>query len=100
MLNWIESAAGSIAGWLGDGFAGLFSWLLSGLETVLTKVVRAFDSLWELMDAIWDFATGILDSVMRLFSIFFPFFPAEVATVITLALLSAAIAGIYKHVRR
>lgn len=100
MLSWISSAAGSIGSWLGSGLGSFFQWLFGGLETILTKVVRALDTFWDLMDAVWEFATGLIGSIMELFGVFFPFMPPEVVTVISLALLAAAVAGVYKHVRR
>ena len=99
MLNWISNAVGSIGNWLGSGVSSLFKWLFTGIAAILTKVVQAMDSLWSLLDAIWDFAVGLIQSVMRLFGLFFPFLPAEVTAVISMALLAAAIAGIYKRVR-
>lgn len=99
MLSWINNAISSIGGWLGSGVGSLFKWLFSGIETILTKIVQAMDSLWGLLDAIWDFAVGLIGSIMHLFSVFFPFLPAEVTAVISMALLVAIIAGIYKRVR-
>ena len=99
MLNWINNAVSSIGGWLGSGISSVFKWLFGGIWTILTKVVRAMDSLWGLLDAIWNFGVGLISSIMHLFSVFFPFLPAEVTAVISMALLAAAIAGIYKRVR-
>lgn len=99
MFNWINNAVSSIGSWLGSGVGSVFKWLFSGIETILTKVIQAADSLWGLLDAIWDFAVGLIRPVMHLFAVFFPFLPAEVTTVISMALLAAAIAGIYKRVR-
>ena len=99
MLSWISNAVGDISGWLGEGLGSLFHWLLGGLETILTKIVYALDTFWSLLDAVWDFAVGMINSIMELFDVFFPFMPAEVTTVISLALLAAVIAGLYKRVR-
>ena len=99
MLTWINNVVGSISGWFGSGVSSVFKWLFTGIETILTKVINAADSLWGLLDAIWDFAVGLIQSLMHLFAVFFPFIPAEVTTVISMALLAAAIVGIYKRVR-
>lgn len=99
MLTWINNAVSSIGSWLGSGAGSVFKWLFSGIATILTKVINAADSLWGLLDAIWNFGVGLVNSVMRLFSAFFPFLPPEVTTVISMALLASAIAGIYKRVR-
>lgn len=99
MLTWINNAVSNISSWFGSGVSSIFKWLFSGIETILTKVINAADSLWGLLDAIWDFGVGLVQSLMHLFSVFFPFLPAEVTVVISMALLASAIAGIYKRVR-
>ena len=99
MLSWIGNAASNIGSWLGSGIGSLFQWLFGGIETILTKVVEALASFWELLDAIWDFTIGLIESLLHLFTVFFPFVPPEVSTVISLALVAVAIIGIYKRVR-
>ena len=99
MLSWISNAVGSISSWLGSGVSSFFHWLLSGLETVLIKVIDASSSFWSLLDSIWDFGIGLVRSVGDLMTVFLPFLPSEVTSVISLALLAVAIAGIYKRVK-
>ena len=98
MLTWINNTVCNISSWLGSGVSSALKWLFSGIETILTKVINAADSLWGLLDAIWDFGVGLVQSLMHLFAVFFPFLPAEVTTVISMALFASAIAGIYKRV--
>lgn len=99
MLTWIQNAVGSIAGWMGDGVASLFDWLLGGLASVITKVVEAAGGFFDVLDAIWGFAVGFMDSVLALFTTLFPFVPEPVASTIGLGLLAALIAGIVKKRR-
>lgn len=100
MLTWISSAVGSIGSWLGSGIASLFDWLLGGLVTVFTKIVDAANGFWDVLDSLWNFAVGFKDSIFGLFSVFFPFIPESVMTVISLGLLAVLIAGIVKKVRK
>ena len=99
MLNWIKDAVGNIAGWMGNGVASLFDWLLGGLATVVTKAVDALGGFWDVLDAIWDFAVGFISVIVRLFGLFFPFVPPEIASVISMGLISVLLAGIVKKVR-
>ena len=71
-------AVSSIASWLGGGISKFFSWLLGGINTVLSKLVEASRIFWDLLDAIWDFLMGFKDSLLSLFSAWFPWIPAEV----------------------
>ena len=99
MLSWIGNAVSSIASWLGGGISKFFSWLLGGINTVLSKLVEASRVFWDLLDAIWDFLVGYKDSLLSLFSAWFPWIPAEVTAALSLALLAVVIAGVYKRVR-
>ena len=78
MLSWIGNAVSSIASWLGGGISKFFSWLLGGINTVLSKLVEASRVFWDLLDAIWDFLVGFKDSLLSLFSAWFPWIPAAV----------------------
>ena len=98
MLDWISNAAGSIRSWLGSGLGSFFKWLLGGVEVILTKVINAARTFWELLDSIWNFGVGLIDSLLELFSAFFPFVPPEVSSVISLAFIAVLVAGIYKKV--
>lgn len=99
MLNWIKQTVGNIAGWMGDGVASVFDWLLGGLATIVTKVIDAAGGFWDVLDAIWDFAVGFKDSILNLFNAFFPFVPAPVSATIGMGLLAILLAGIVKKVR-
>lgn len=98
MFEWIGNAAGTIGSWLGSGIGSFFNWLLGGLNVILTKVINAARTFWDLLDSIWGFGVGLVDSILDLFAAFFPFFPPEVATVISLAFIAVLVAGIYKKV--
>ncbi len=98
MLDWISNAAGSIGSWLGSGIGSFFNWILGGLNIVLTKVIDAARTFWELLDSIWNFGVGLIDSLLELFSAFFPFVPPEVSSAISLAFIAVLVAGIYKKV--
>lgn len=99
MFDWIVNTVSDITGWLGEGIGNLFHWLFSGLDSILVKVIGAFSSFWSLLDSIWDFGIGLVRSVGDLMTVFLPFLPSEVISVISLALLAVAIAGIYKRVK-
>ena len=98
MFEWISNAAGSIGSWLGSGLGSFFKWLLGGVEVILTKVINAARTFWDLLDSIWSFGVGLIDSLLELFSAFFPFVPPEVSSVISLAFIAVLVAGIYKKV--
>lgn len=100
MFGWIADTVGSIGEWLGDGIASFFDWLLGGIVTVLTAIVDAAASFFDVLDALWDFAVGFKDNLFGLFTAFFPFVPEAVVTVISLGLLAVLIAGIVKKVRK
>lgn len=99
MFGWIKGIVGSIGGWLGDGVASFMDWLLGGLADVLTAIINAAGGFWDVLDAIWDFALGFREDILALLTTFFPFVPAEVATVISLGLLAVIIAGVVKKRR-
>lgn len=99
MLSWIGQAVSSIGSWLGSGISSFFSWLLSGFNVVLSKLIDAAGVLWDLLDSLWDFAMGFKDSILDLFSSFFPFVPPEVTFVFSMALVAVVVAGFYKKVR-
>ena len=100
MFGWIKDTVSSITGWLGSGIASLFDWLLGGLADIFTAIVDAANAFWDVLDGLWDFATGFKASLFSLVSAFFPFIPASVMTVISLGLLVVLIAGIVKKVRK
>lgn len=100
MFGWIKSAVNSIAGWLGDGIGSLFDWLLGGIATIFTAIVDGANALWDVFDSLWNFAVGFVTNINDLFTMFFPFIPAPVMTVISLGLMCVVIAGIVKKVRK
>lgn len=95
MLNWLGDA---LMG-LGEGLASLLSWLFSGLISVVTKALSAAGGVFDLLDALWGFFVGIKDSLLGLVSVFFPWVPSEVLTVISLGLFAVLLASIVKKVR-
>lgn len=99
MLDWLSSVATSVAGWVGDGFASLFEWFFSGIITIVTAVINGLDSVFELLDSIWEFAIGFIDSISDLFTTFFPFVPESVVSVIFLGLFAVLLVGIIRKVR-
>lgn len=99
MLSWIGNALKGAVSWFGEGFVSILSWLLSGVLSVLSRVLRAFMGIFDLLDAIWNFFVSIKDALLNMVSIFFPWVPAEVLTVITLGLFAVLVAGIVKKVR-
>lgn len=98
MFGWIQDTVSSIAGWLGDGVASFFDWLLGGILTLVTKVVDALNSVFDVLDSLWNFAIGLKDNLFGLIAAFFPFVPEPVMTVISLGLLAILLAGIVKKV--
>lgn len=98
MFGWIQDTVGNIAGWLGDGIASFFEWLFGGIITIVTKVVDAFNSIFDVLDGLWNFAIGLKDNLFGLVGAFLPFIPAPVLTVISLGLLAVLLAGIVKKV--
>lgn len=99
MLNWIGNAASSIGEWLGEGIGNFFSWLFSGLQAIIVRLLNATGGLFSVLDAIWDFAVGFVNNVLRLISAFFPFIPPDVVIVISLGLFAIVAIGIYKKAR-
>lgn len=99
MLSWIGNALKGAVSWLGEGIVSILSWLLSGVLSVLSRFLRAAGGIFDLLDAIWNFFVGIKDSIVNMVSVFFPWIPAEVLTVITLGLFAVLLAGIVKRVR-
>lgn len=99
MLSWIGGALKNAVSWLGEGIVSILSWLLSGVLSVLSRVLRAAGGIFDLLDAIWNFFVSIKDSIVNMVSVFFPWIPVEVLTVITLGLFAVLLAGIVKRVR-
>ena len=99
MLNWIGKAVGIITSWVGSGIGNLFKWLFSGIQTIVIKLLDASDGLFHVLDSIWDFAVGFVNSILRLFQSFFPFVPADVSVVLSLGLFAVVAIGIYKKAR-
>lgn len=99
MLNWIGNALKGAVSWLGEGIVSILSWLLSGVLSVLSRVLQAAGGIFDLLDAIWNFFVSIKDSIVNMVSVFFPWIPVEVLTVITLGLFAVLLAGIVKRVR-
>lgn len=99
MLGWLGSALGSAVSALGEGVVSILSWLLSGLISVVTKILGAAGGIFDLLDALWGFFVSIKDSLLGLLPAFFPWIPAEVLTVISLGFFAILLAGIIKKVR-
>lgn len=99
MWNWISNAVGSFTDWVGSGFAAVIEWLLGGLVDMFTIIVDAANGIWDVFESIWALGTGFIGSLINLVSVFFPFVPEPVATVIGAGLLAVLIAGIVKKVR-
>lgn len=99
MLDWLGSALGNAASALGEGVVSILSWLLSGLISVVTKILDAAGGIFDLLDALWGFFVSIKDSLLGLLPAFFPWIPAEVLTVISLGFFAILLAGIVKKVR-
>lgn len=99
MLDWIKNTVGNIIGWTGEGIGKVFGLFFDGIATIVTKVVDAAGGFWDVLDAIWDFAVGFVQSILNLFSAFFPFVPAPVSAVIGMGLTAVVIAGFVKKAR-
>ena len=99
MLNWIANTASDIAGWVGDGIASLIKWLLGGLADMFTLIFDAADGVWAVFESVWTLATGVVDSVLSVFTVLFPFVPEPVANVISAGLIVVVIAGVVQKVR-
>lgn len=99
MLNWITGVVKDAVGWLGSGISSFLEWLLGGLATIVTKVVNAADGFFKVLDSIWNFAVGFMESILTLLSALFPFIPEPVSAALTLAFFAVLIAGIVKKVR-
>lgn len=99
MWNWITGVVDDVSSWLGSGIASLVEWLLGGIETVVAKVVNAADGFFNVLDSIWNFAVGFMESVLTLLSTLLPFIPEPVSVALTLAFIAVLIAGIVKKAR-
>lgn len=99
MWNWITGVVSDVGDWLGSGIASLVEWLLGGIETVVAKVVNAATGFFDVLDSIWNFAVGFMESVLTLLSTLLPFIPEPVSAALTLAFFAVLIAGIVKKVR-
>ena len=95
MLNWIGSALHG----LGEGISSILAWLFSGVISVITKCLNAAGGIFDLLDALWGFFVSIKDVLIGLLSLFFPWIPPEVLTVVGLGLFAILLAGIVKKVR-
>lgn len=98
MGNWFTGVNTGFTSWFGSGLSSFLTWLFGGLATVLTKVINAARGFWDVLDSIWNFAVGFLETVFGLLSTFFPFVPEPVMSVIYLGLLAVLIIGIVKKV--
>lgn len=99
MLNWLSESLQSVGSWLGEGVASILSWILSGLISVVAKILSAAGGIFDLLNAIWDFFVSIKDATLGLLPTFFPWIPAEIMTMISLALIAVLLAAIIKKVR-
>lgn len=95
MLDFLGDALSGLA----SGLQSILSWLFSGLISVVTKVIRALDGVFGVLDSLWDFFVSIKDAALGLMTAFFPWIPIEVMTVISLGFLAVLLAGIIKKVR-
>lgn len=98
MLDWLSDAITGVASFFGQGMASLLSWLLSGIISVITKILSAANGIFDLLDALFGFFVSIKDATLGLITVFFPWIPAEVLTVITLGFFAILLAGIVKKV--
>ncbi len=100
MLSWIGNAVSDIADWLGDGIASFFNWLFGGISTVLTKVIYAFNTVFDLFDSLFDFVIGVKDKLMLLLHSFLPFIPDYVFVVLGLSLTATIVIAIVRLVKK
>ena len=99
MLDWIANSVTSFTEWLGGGVASAVEWLLGGLAYMFMAIINAADGIWSVFESLWNLGTGFIGSLLGLVSLFFPFVPEAVSTVISAGLLAVLIAGIVKKVR-
>lgn len=99
MWDWISGVVYDVGSWLGSGISSLLEWLLGGIATIVTKVVDATDGFFHVLDSIWNFAVGFMESLLTLLSTLLPFIPEPVSAALTMAFLAVLIAGIVKKVR-
>lgn len=100
MIDWVKNAASNAGSWISEGFGNFIDWILSGLHMIFSPIIEVGEALIELLNAIWDFAAGLLASIGDLFRAFFPFVPAGVMTAVTFGLLAVFILGIIDKVRK
>lgn len=93
-MDWLGSALSG----LGEGLVSILSWLFSGVLSVLAKILRAAGGIFDLLDSLWGFFVSIKDALLGLLTVFFPWVPAEVITVISLGFFAVLLAGIVKKV--
>ena len=98
MLTWLGDALRGVTAAFGEGIGSLLSWLLSGLISVITRVINAAGGIFDLLDALFGFFVSIKDTLLGLLSVFFPFIPPEVVSVIGFGLFAVLLAGIVKKV--
>lgn len=100
MFEWMGNALKGAASLLGDGLVEILDWLLSGLITVLTKVIDAASGIFDVLDAVVNFFLSIKDLLLGLFPALFPWIPEDVLAVISVGLLAVLLAGFIKLVRK
>lgn len=99
MFGWITNLVGSVGGWLGSGIANLVDVVFGGIATIFAAIINAADGLWDVLDALWDFAMGFREDILALLTTFFPFVPVEVSAVLSMGIVAVVIAGIVKKAR-
>lgn len=97
MLDWLGSAIQDVGSLFGSGVMSILSWLLSGVLSIATKVLRAAGGIFGLLDAVWNFFVSIKDSILGLLPALFPWIPEDVMTVISLGLLAILLAAFVKR---
>lgn len=95
----IGNALGDIGGFVSSGIASFFEWLFGGILAILGKVIEAFQGIFAVFDAIFEFGFTFLESIAGLLGTFLPFVPEGVLIAFECALIAVLIAGIYRKVR-
>ena len=94
-MEWL----GDVLNVIGSGIGSLLSWLFSGLISVVSRVIRAVGGIFDLLDSLFNFFFGLMNTALNLLDTLFPWIPADVMAVISMGVLAILLAGIVKKVR-